>query len=77
MTFLVVSLKCISMNNQECETRPGIIDINSNEPVFFLTVFLEVNAVVIVIISTILMLKIVFRIMQILKYSIQFQEQMK
>ena len=28
------SLKCVSMNNQECKTRPKIIDVNSNEPVF-------------------------------------------
>ena len=26
--------KCISMNNQECKTRPEIININSNEPLF-------------------------------------------
>ena len=25
------SLKCVSMNNQECKVRPEIIDINSNE----------------------------------------------
>ena len=28
----VNSLECISMNNQECKTRPQIIDINNNEP---------------------------------------------
>ena len=27
--------KCISMNNQECKIRPGIININSNEPLFY------------------------------------------
>ena len=27
-------LSCISMNNQACKARPGIININSNEPVF-------------------------------------------
>ena len=31
----VNSLKCVSMNNQECKVRPGIVDINSKEPVFF------------------------------------------
>ena len=31
----VNSLKCISMSNQECKARPKIIDINSNEPVFY------------------------------------------
>ena len=28
-------LECVSMNNQECKTRPRIIDVNSNEPVFY------------------------------------------
>ena len=28
-------LKCISMNNQECKVRPQIVNVNSNEPVFF------------------------------------------
>ena len=27
--------KCISMNNQECKIRPEIININSNEPLFY------------------------------------------
>ena len=29
-------LKCVSMNNQECKIRPQIININSNEPSFYL-----------------------------------------
>ena len=28
-------LSCISMNNQECEVRPEIVNANSDEPVFF------------------------------------------
>ena len=28
-------LSCISMNNQECKVRPQIVNINSNEPVFY------------------------------------------
>ena len=28
-------LKCISMNNQECEIRRQIININSNKPLFY------------------------------------------
>ena len=28
-------LSCISMNNQACKARPGIIIANSNEPVFY------------------------------------------
>ena len=31
----VNSLECVSMNNHECKTRPRIIDVNSNEPVFY------------------------------------------
>ena len=29
------SLSCISMNNQECKTRPQVIDVNEDEPVFW------------------------------------------
>ena len=29
------SLSCISMNNQACKIRPEIINVNSNEPVFY------------------------------------------
>ena len=29
------SLKCVSMNNQECRARTKIININNNEPVFY------------------------------------------
>ena len=28
-------LACVSMNNQECKARSKIIDVNSNEPVFY------------------------------------------
>ena len=31
----VNSSKYISMNNQECKIRPEIININSNEPLFY------------------------------------------
>ena len=31
----VNSLECVSMNNQECKTRPRITDVISNEPVFY------------------------------------------
>ena len=30
----VNSLECVSMNNQKCEVRPEIVNINSNEPFF-------------------------------------------
>ena len=31
----VNSLKCISMNNQECKTRPQVVNVKRDEPVFF------------------------------------------
>ena len=31
----VNSLKCVSMSNQECKIRPKIINVNTNEPMFY------------------------------------------
>ena len=31
----VNSLECIAMKNQECKVRPEIVDINSNNPIFY------------------------------------------
>ena len=28
-------LKCVSMSNQECKVRPAMVNINSNEPLFY------------------------------------------
>ena len=28
-------LSCISMNNQECKVRPQIVNVNSDEPIFY------------------------------------------
>ena len=28
-------LKCISLNNRQCQTRPAIVDMNSNETLFY------------------------------------------
>ena len=28
-------LSCISMNNKKCKVRPEIVNVNSNEPVFY------------------------------------------
>ena len=28
-------LECVSMNNQECKIRPEIVNVNSNEPIFY------------------------------------------
>ena len=35
--FLVSTtpLSCISIKNQECKVRPKIVDINSNNPIFY------------------------------------------
>ena len=30
-----VPLSCISMSNQECKTRPQVVNVNENKPVFF------------------------------------------
>ena len=32
----VNSLECVSINNQECKVRPEIVNVNSNEPIFYL-----------------------------------------
>ena len=31
----VNSLECVSMKNQECKVRPEIVDVNSNNPIFY------------------------------------------
>ena len=31
----VNSLSCISMNNQECKTRPQVVNVSGDEPAFF------------------------------------------
>ena len=33
---IINALDCISMKNQECKVRPEIININSNNPMFYL-----------------------------------------
>ena len=29
------ALKCISLNNQKCEVRPKIVNVSSNNPIFY------------------------------------------
>ena len=48
------------MNNQACKVRPEIINVNSDEPVFYLLVLKQVNAVVVATISIIHMQNCVF-----------------
>ena len=54
------SLSCVSMNNQECKTRPQVVNVNGDEPVFFHLVLKQVNVVLVLIILTISMQKFVF-----------------
>ena len=28
-------LECVSMKNQECKIRPDIVDVNSNNPIYY------------------------------------------
>ena len=30
-----IPLSCTLMNNQECKTRPQVVNVNGDEPVFF------------------------------------------
>ena len=54
-------LECISMKNQECKVRPEIVNINSNNPIFY--PLRQINVVVIVIILMTHMQKFVFLIL--------------
>ena len=59
------SLSCISMNNQECKTRPQVVNVNGDEPEFFPFFYncffwKQVNVMVVVIILTIHMQHFVF-----------------
>ena len=51
-------LKFVSINNQECEVRPEIININSNEPLFY--PLSSGNVMVVALILMILMRNYVF-----------------
>ena len=41
-------LSCISMNNEECKVRPKIVNVNGDDPMFFLLVLKQVNVVAVV-----------------------------
>ena len=45
--------KCVSMKNQECKVRPQIVNVNGDDPCFFIIVLKQVNAVVVATISII------------------------
>ena len=57
-------LSCISMNNQKCIVRPQIVNVNDDDPVFFLIVLKQVNAVAVATISIIHSQNCVFLILQ-------------
>ena len=54
------ALDCISMKNQECKTRAEVININSNNPMFYPFSYKKINVVVILIILIIHRQKFVF-----------------
>ena len=56
----VNSLRCISMNNKKCKLRPRIVNVDSDEPVFFLLALKQVSSAVVVIILIMCMQKCVF-----------------
>ena len=58
------SLSCISMNNQECKTRPQVINVNGDEPVFFPFSIETSNVVVVIIILTTRMQHSMFLMLQ-------------
>ena len=53
-------LKCLSMKDQECKVRPEIVSVNSKDPMSFLLVLKQLNAVVVVTILMIPMENCVF-----------------
>ena len=58
------TLSCISMSNQECKARPGIVNVNSNKPYFILLVSKQINVVAIAIILMTHMQEFVFLTLQ-------------
>ena len=35
LSNITIALECISMKNQKCKVRPEIVNINSNNPIFY------------------------------------------
>ena len=55
------SIKCVSINNQECKIRQQIINVNSNEPSFYpCSVEKKIDVAVVVTLLMIHMQKFVF-----------------
>ena len=54
----------MSMTNQKCRARPKIINVNTNDPVFYpYSIKVKINVVELVIISIISMVKFVFLVL--------------
>ena len=49
-----ILLSCILMNNEECNTRPQVVSVNGDEPVFFFHLVLKPVSVVTVVITSII-----------------------
>ena len=63
LSNFINALNCMSMKNQECKTRPQIINNNSNNPIFY-PFSININkCMVIVIILIIHMQKFVFLVL--------------
>ena len=43
----VNSLECISIKNEECKVRPEIVNINSNNPIFYPLALKQINVMAI------------------------------
>ena len=52
------------MNNQKCKVRREIVNVNSDEPIYFPLVLKQVNLVVVVLISMIHMQNCAFLMLQ-------------
>ena len=35
LSSITNALECVSMKNQECKVRPQVVNINSNNPIFY------------------------------------------
>ena len=58
------SLSCISMNNQACKAIPQVVNVNSNNSIFYSFSIKKVNVVAIVITLMVHMQEFIFLILQ-------------
>ena len=60
----VNSLECVSMKNQKCKVRPELVNVNSNNPIFYPSSIMINKCMVTLIILMIHMQEFVFLILQ-------------